>query len=107
MSPRCPTFSTSWFRITCTTLPPHHVWQERHLAGAFDRRCRLPLVLRAQPRDPAGPDLATVGDEPPQHVVVLVVDVSDVLLAEHAGLALRRLPPAGRTVPSSTHSLPP
>src|SRR5215203_1765451 len=107
MSPRCPIFSTSWFSITCMTLPPYHVGQQRHLPGAFDRRGGLPLVLRAQARDPAGPDLAPVGDEPPQHVVVLVVDVGDVLLAEHARLALRRPPPAGWPVPSPTHSLPP
>src|ERR671911_1479738 len=107
MSPRCPIFSTSWFSMTCKALPPHHVGQQRHLPGALYRRGRLPLVLRAQARAPAGPHLAAVGDEPPQQVVILVVDVGDVLLAEHARLALRRAPPAGRPVPSPTHSLPP
>src|SRR5215213_7820501 len=90
-----------------TAGPPHHVGQQRHLTGAFDRRGGLPLVLRTQARNPAGSDPATVGYEPPQQVVVLVVDVSDVLLAEHARLALRRSPSSGRPVPSPTHSLPP
>src|SRR5215210_2601023 len=107
MSPRWPIFSTSLFSMTCKALPPHHVWQKRHLPGTLYGRGRLPLVLRAQARDPAGPDLAAVGDEPAQQVVVLVVDVGDVFLAEHARLALYRAAPAGRPVPSPTHSLPP
>ena len=41
-------------------LPPHHVRQERHLAGALDRGRGLPLVLRAQSGDPSRPDLAPV-----------------------------------------------
>src|ERR671916_3273590 len=107
MSPRCPIFSTSWVSITCTALPPDHVGQQGHLAGALDRGGRLALVLRAKARDPTGPDLAPVGDEPPQHVVVLVIDVGDVFFAEDARLALRRPAPAGRPSPSPTHSLPP
>src|ERR671916_2235647 len=109
MSPRCPIFSTSWLSITCTSypLPSDHVRQQRHLAGALYRRGGLPLVLRAEPRHPAGPHLAAVRDETPQHVVVLVVNVRHVLLAEHARLALYRASPAGRPAPSPTHSLPP
>src|ERR687897_261021 len=107
MSPRWPIFSTSLFSMTCKALPPHHVGQQCHLPGALYRRGRLPRVRGAQARAPGGPPLAAVGDEPPQQVVILVVDVGDVLLAENARLALRRAPPAGRPVPSPTHSLPP
>src|SRR4028119_2118970 len=107
MSPRCPIFSTSWVSITCTGLPPDHVGQQGHLAGALDGRGRLALVLRAEARDPSRTDLAAVRDEPAQHIVVLVVDVGDVFLAEDARLALYRPAPAGRPSPSPTHSLPP
>src|ERR687893_364504 len=107
MSPLCPIFSTSWVRITCTALPPHHVGEQGHLAGALYGSGGLALVLRAEARDPPGPDLAAVGDKPAQHVVVLVVDVRDVLLAEDARLALYGTAPAGRLFPSPTHSLPP
>src|ERR671914_446542 len=105
MSPRCPIFSTSPFNMTCMrSLPPDHVGQKRHLAGALDRGRRLALMLRAEAGHPASTDLAAVRGEPPQHVVVLVVDVVDVLLAEHARLALARARPAGRSAPSPTHS---
>src|SRR3712207_2891974 len=107
MSPRCPIFSTSWVSITCTALPPDHVGQQRHLAGALDGRGGLALVLRAEARNPSRADLAAVRDEPAQHVIVLVVDVGDVLLAEDARLALYRTAPAGRSSPFPTHSLPP
>src|SRR5918995_5409396 len=107
MSPRCPIFSTSWVNMTCTrSLPPHHVRQKRHLAGALDRDRGLALVLRAEAGDPSGTDLATVRGEPSQHVVVLVVNVGNVLLAEHARLALARAPLCTRA-PSPTHSKPP
>src|ERR1700742_2457060 len=36
-----------------------------------------------------GPDLAAVGDEPAQQRGVLVIDVGDLVLAEHANLLLR------------------
>src|SRR5918997_6524266 len=109
MSPRCAIFSTSWVSITCTTypLPSDHVRQERHLAGALDRDRGLPLVLRTQSGDPPSPDLAAVRDEPPQHVVVFVVHVSDALFAEHTRLVLGRARPAIKTAPSPTHSNPP
>src|SRR5918999_2778928 len=91
MSPRCPIFSTSWVSMTCMRLlPSYHVRQKRHLAGTLYRGRGLALVLRAEAGDPAGPDLATVGGEPPERVVVLVVNVGYVLLAEHARLALGR-----------------
>src|SRR5918911_2355942 len=103
MSPRCPIFSTSSFNITCTgSLPSDHVRQQRHLAGAFDRGRGLALVLRAETGDPASADLAAVRGEPPQHVVVLVVNVGYVLLAEDARLALARAPLCALT-PSPTH----
>src|SRR5215207_1813 len=85
-------------------LPAYHVGQQRHLAGALDCGRRLALVLRAEAGHPASTDLAAVRGEPPQHVVVLVVDVVDVLLAEHARLALGRARPSGRSAPSPTHS---
>src|SRR5215210_7227657 len=103
MSPRCPIFSTSWVSMTCIgSLPPDHVWQQRHLPGALDRGRGLALVLRAEARDPTSTDLAAIRDEPPQHVVVLVVHVGHVLLAEHARLALARAPLRARA-PSPTH----
>src|SRR5206468_1680749 len=49
----------------------------------------VPLVLRAVAGHPTGPDLAAVGDELPQQVRVLVVDVGVLLLAEGAHLLLR------------------
>src|SRR5919199_1801767 len=103
MSPRCPIFSTSSFSMTCMRLlPPDHVRQKRHLASAFDRGCGLALVLRAETGDPTSADLAAVRDEPPEHVVVLVVHVGYVLLAEDARLVLARAPLCTRT-PSPTH----
>src|SRR5215212_11890810 len=110
MSPRCPIFSTSWVSMICTrSLPPYHVGQQRHFAGALYRGRGLALVLRAETRDPAGPDLAAVRGEPPEHVVVLVINVGYVLLAEHARLALGRASTRSRatrapaTVSSPTH----
>src|SRR5919107_3311046 len=109
MSPRCPIFSTSCISITCivSLLLPGHVRQQRHLAGALYGDSRLPLMLRTQARHAGGTDLASIRDETPEHVVVLVVDVGYVLLAEHARLALYRPRPARRTSSSLAHQIPP
>src|SRR2546421_8029607 len=64
------------------------VRQERHLAGVLDRTGDLALLLGTDPGDPAGPDLATVGDELAQQRGVLVIDVGDPLLVERVHLLL-------------------
>ena len=56
----------------------------------LDGRGQLPLVERTRARDPAGRDLAPVGDVALQDVGVLVVDELDVALAEAAELLLGR-----------------
>src|ERR1700722_8474846 len=60
------------------------VGQQGHLAGVLDRLGDVTLVLGAVSGDPAGPDLAPVGNELPQQPGVLVVHVGDLLLAEQA-----------------------
>src|SRR5581483_3617641 len=65
------------------------VGQQRHLTAVLDSRGDVTLVLGAVAGDPAGTDLAAVGDELPQQVRVLVVDVADLVLAEDANLLLR------------------
>src|SRR5882672_815330 len=79
--------------FTVTLLPVsargRGVGQQRHLAGVLHRYGDVPLVLAAVAGDPAGPDLAAVGDVLPQQGGVLVVDVLRVLaLAEDADLLL-------------------
>src|SRR6266571_7349455 len=80
--------------IRCPGPSPGGVWQQGHLPGVLDRRGHLTLVLGAVPAHPAGTDLAPVGDELPEHRDVLVVDVGDLLLAEHAELLPLLLLPA-------------
>src|SRR3954466_8331291 len=65
------------------------VGQQRHLAAVLDGDRDVALVLRAVAGHPTGADLAAVGDELPQQVGVLVVDVGALLLAEGAHLLLR------------------
>src|SRR5690242_18728073 len=65
------------------------VGQQGHLAAVLHGRRDVALVLGAVAADPAGPDLAAVGDELAEQRRVLVVDVGDLLLAEHADLLLR------------------
>src|SRR5262245_13153754 len=65
----------------------HDVRNQRDLACALDRRLQLPLVHRAGARDAARQDLAALGDERPQELDVLVVDVVDLVRAELADLA--------------------
>src|SRR6266496_1281731 len=95
MSPGPPRPLTSVVRMSfiVSVLPGsargRGVGQQRHLTGVLHRDCDVPLVLAAVPGDPAGPDLAAVGDVLPQQRGVLVVDVLGVLaLAEHADLLL-------------------
>src|SRR3954467_10175954 len=65
------------------------VGQQRHLAAVLDGDRDVALVLGAVAGHPTGADLAAVGDELPQQVGVLVVDVGALLLAEGAHLLLR------------------
>src|SRR6185503_17768710 len=64
------------------------VGQQGDLAGVLHRDRDVTLVLPAVAGDPAGPDLAAVGDELPQQAGVLVVDVLGRVLAERADLLL-------------------
>src|SRR3954454_15153369 len=64
------------------------VGQQRHLTAVLHGRGDVALVLGAVAGDPAGPDLAAVGDELPQQAGVLVVHVGDLLLAELTDLLL-------------------
>src|SRR5208282_179605 len=79
----------------CTTHLPDslarraRVRKQRHLAGVLDRRRDVPLVARAVACHPPGADLAAVRDVLAEQAGVLVVDVDDPLLAEHANLLLR------------------
>src|SRR5579859_3158529 len=64
------------------------VRQQRHLTSVLDRGRHIALMARAVARHPAGADLAAIGDVLAQQTGVLVVDVGDPLLAEHADLFL-------------------
>src|SRR3954470_3735074 len=98
MSPGAPRFGTSAVRmifipLSSATGPPgsargRGVGQQCDLAGVLDRDRDVTLVLAAVAADPAGPDLAAVGDVLPQQTGVLVVDVL-LVLAERADLLLR------------------
>src|SRR5215213_1697768 len=78
-SPASPRFSTSLSRIAwAIDLAFAHVRQQRDLASPFDGEGQLALVAAGEPGDPAGADLAAVGDEALERVQVLVVDVVDV-----------------------------
>src|SRR3954451_9481047 len=79
----------SFIRPSLPSARGARVGQQRHLAAVLDRRRDVALVLRAVAGDSTGADLAAVGDELPQQVGVLVVDVGVLLLAEGAHLLLR------------------
>src|SRR4051812_30259893 len=64
-----------------------HIRDERDLAGALDRRLQLALVLGAGSGNAPRQDLAALGDERPDQLHVLVVDVVDLVRAELADLA--------------------
>src|SRR5512137_85256 len=70
------------------------VGQERQHAGALDGGRHLALVLRAVAADPAGDDLAALGEEVLELPLVLVVDLGRLLGAEAADLAAAEAPPA-------------
>src|SRR3954453_13114589 len=95
MSPGAPRLGTSAVRMSFTSVSSSRsacgrgVGQQRDLAGVLDRDGHVTLVLTAVAGDPAGPDLAAVGDELPQQAGVLVVDVLGLVLAECAHLLLR------------------
>src|SRR3954469_11175365 len=94
MSPGRPRPETSRVRMSFMSSAPFSargrgVGQQRHLAGVLDRLGDLALLLGADAGHPAGPDLAAVGDELPQQVGVLVVDVVDLRSLERVRLLLR------------------
>src|SRR6266536_6187976 len=89
MSPARPSPATSRVRLSFIASPGRgRVGQERHLAGVLDRLGELALLLRADPGDPPGTDLAAVGDELAQQRGVLVVDVVDLRRGERILLLL-------------------
>src|SRR4051795_181205 len=91
MSPGEPRPPTSWVRMSfigSSSAGRRRVGQQGHLAGVLDRDGDVALVLDAVAGDPAGTDLAAVGDELPQQGGVLVVDVGRLVLAELADLLL-------------------
>src|SRR6266511_3327971 len=79
--------------FTCPASP-RRVREQCHLARVLHGGRHVALVLRAVPRDPARSDLAPLRHELAQHAHVLVVDVVDLVLAEHADLRLLLLLPA-------------
>src|SRR6266567_1977450 len=95
-SPGAPRPVTSWVRMSfifcIPTLPLANgagVRQQRHLTAVLHGRGDVVLVLGAVAGHSTGPDLAAVGNELPQQVRVLVVDVLGLVLAECADLLLR------------------
>src|SRR3954454_23787471 len=89
MSPASPRPATSRVRISFMASPGRRrVGQQRHLAGVLDRLGDLSLLLGGYAGDPAGPDLAAVGDELAEQVRVLVVDVADLGRGERVLLLL-------------------
>src|SRR5262249_40156847 len=62
--------------------------QQRQHARALDRGRELLLVHRARARHAPRHDLAAIGHEPPQALLVLVVDERDLLQAQLAVLLL-------------------
>src|SRR5690606_33478555 len=74
--------------VTFLALVPPDEREQGEVSGALDRRPDLPLMPRAHPRHPPRQDLAPLGDEAAERLVVLVVDHPDAGLAQRAGLAL-------------------
>src|SRR5439155_3922176 len=112
-SPRRPTLSMSWRRMTSISgapLPIGHVGEQRHLARALDRDRHLALVAPAGSRNASRTDLPALGDVTAQLVHILVVDLLHLVLAEEAGLPTdrsaggRTLAPAGLPVSISISS---
>src|SRR5262245_40572418 len=71
-----------------------HIRNQRDLTGALDRGLQLALMHRAGARDAARQNLAALGDERPDELHVLVVDVVDLVRAELADLAAAEEGPA-------------
>src|SRR3954452_24623234 len=90
MSPARPSPATSRVRMSFIASPSRRgVGEQGHLAGVLDRLGDLALLLGGHAGDATGPDLAAVGDELPQQVGVLVVDVADLRRCERVRLLLR------------------
>src|SRR3990172_4533018 len=90
MSPAFPSFSTSSRRITFIGITLLDLRcrerNQRHDAGLLDLHRQLALVGRTDSRNPAGDDLAPLGDEVFEQIHVLVVDPEVLLRAEPAEL---------------------
>src|SRR5580704_13851629 len=86
-SPIWPSFSTRSSRITCmVALLLHDIGQQRHEAGALDGVGQNVLLLVADRGDARRHDLAALGNEAPQELDVLVVDLGRIIARERAGL---------------------
>ena len=74
------------------------------MARALDRRGQLALVLGTIARLAPRPDLAAIGQETPQPISSLVVNVRYLFLTEEAGLATpgEPAPPSSTTLSSSS-----
>ena len=71
------------------------------MAGSLDRHRQLPLMLGTSACLPPWANLATVGQEPPKQISLLIVDVENLLRAEETGLlASRKLPRPATTPPA-------
>ena len=68
---------------------------QRNVPGPLNGGAERPLVFSAHAGAAAGLDLGPVGNEPPDPVDFLVIDVLDVLDAEGADPAAGSEPPAG------------
>ena len=77
---------------------------QRNVPGPLNGGAERPLVLGAHAGAAAGLDLGPVGNEPPDPVDFLVIDVLDVLDAEGADPAAGREPPAGPPARPSSRS---
>ena len=74
--------ATTQIRDPTSEISVRHVWDERDLPGALDRRLEFPLMHRAGARDAPRENLAALGDEWADHLHVFVIDGVDAFDAE-------------------------
>src|SRR5690606_14942902 len=84
-----PSFSTRSRRMISMRMPSllNYVGQQAQMARALDSLAELPLLLRRNAGDAAGPDHAAFGHEAVKQAHVLVIDLRRVLGRERAGFA--------------------
>ena len=70
------------------------------MARSLDRRSQLALMLGARPSSPPGLNLAPVGQEPAQHIHLLIVDLGRLVSTKDAVLAT----PSSEPTPTATAS---